>query len=138
MSGASGGSISPPCEGGGELFPIGKPYIWDLPNTNYDNINHTFTIPKMVERTLMTIDFHIDIWFDSINASRVNTISFWIGKNIGPNPAVEGGRSGKLGRNYVERQDGSVTELEGTDSTEVHEGDVYVIETPGGGGYGPA
>ena len=66
------------------------------------------------------------------------TASILSGHRIVPPYGVDGGRSGKLGRNYVERQDGTVTEQEGTDSTEVHEGDVYVIETPGGGGYGPA
>jgi len=66
------------------------------------------------------------------------TASMLSGHRIVPPYGVDGGRSGKLGRNYVERRDGSVTEQEGTDSTEVHEGDVYVIETPGGGGYGPA
>jgi len=47
-----------------------------------------------------------------------------------------GGGQGTLGHNYVERTDGTVTKQGGTDSTEVYPGDVYVIETPGGGGYG--
>ena len=51
---------------------------------------------------------------------------------------MAGGESGALGRNYVERTDGTVDELSGTDSTEMNPGDVFVIETPGGGGYGPA
>jgi 5-oxoprolinase (ATP-hydrolysing) len=37
----------------------------------------------------------------------------------------------------VERADGTVTELGGSDATDVGPGDVLVIETPGGGGYGP-
>ncbi len=49
---------------------------------------------------------------------------------------MKGGDPGAPGRNYVERCDGSVTIQGGTDSTEVAPGDVYVIETPGGGGYG--
>ena len=32
--------------------------------------------------------------------------------------------------------DGTVDELLGTDGTEMEPGDVFVIETPGGGGYG--
>ena len=36
----------------------------------------------------------------------------------------------------VERTDGSVTPLKGFDKTEMAAGDVFVIETPGGGGYG--
>jgi 5-oxoprolinase (ATP-hydrolysing) len=38
----------------------------------------------------------------------------------------------------VERADGGVTELTGTDSTEMGPGDVFVVETPGGGGFGRA
>jgi 5-oxoprolinase (ATP-hydrolysing) len=51
---------------------------------------------------------------------------------------VAGGAPGALGRNWVERADGSKDELSGTDSTEMKPGDVFVIETPGGGGYGKA
>ena len=50
---------------------------------------------------------------------------------------LEGGKPGALGRNWVERADGRKTELSGTDTTEMNPGDVFVIETPGGGGYGP-
>lgn len=49
---------------------------------------------------------------------------------------MAGGDTGDLGRNRVERSDGSVTELAGCDSTDLGPGDVLVIETPGGGGYG--
>lgn len=49
---------------------------------------------------------------------------------------MAGGQPGALGRNRVERVDGSVTELAGCDSVEVGAGDVLVVETPGGGGYG--
>jgi len=34
--------------------------------------------------------------------------------------------------------DGTVDELLGTDGTEMNPRDVFVIETPGGGGYGKA
>ena len=51
---------------------------------------------------------------------------------------MAGGGEGALGHNYVERTDGTISEQGGTDSTEVYPGDVYVIETPGGGGYGKA
>jgi len=49
---------------------------------------------------------------------------------------VDGGKSGQVGRNRVARVDGSVEELAGADSTEMKPGDVFVIETPGGGGFG--
>jgi 5-oxoprolinase (ATP-hydrolysing) len=51
---------------------------------------------------------------------------------------VAGGAPGALGRNWVERADGTVSPLSGTDRTEVAAGDVFVIETPAGGGYGAA
>nr|MDQ2696767.1 hydantoinase B/oxoprolinase family protein [Pseudomonadota bacterium] len=47
-----------------------------------------------------------------------------------------GGRPGRLGRNAVERADGRIEELPATASTPMQPGDVFVIETPGGGGYG--
>ena len=46
---------------------------------------------------------------------------------------VGGGDPGALGRNRVERTDGSTTMLSGTDKTEVSDSVVFVIETPGGG-----
>jgi 5-oxoprolinase (ATP-hydrolysing) len=49
---------------------------------------------------------------------------------------MAGGEPGALGRNWVERADGGITELTGTDSTEMGPGDVFVVETPGGGGFG--
>jgi 5-oxoprolinase (ATP-hydrolysing) len=36
----------------------------------------------------------------------------------------------------VEHTDGSVTPMAGCDSLPAGAGDVFVIETPGGGGYG--
>jgi 5-oxoprolinase (ATP-hydrolysing) len=49
---------------------------------------------------------------------------------------LNGGGPGAMGRNFVQRVDGSVDELGATATIEVNEGDVFVIETPGGGGYG--
>jgi len=48
---------------------------------------------------------------------------------------LNGGETGKVGRNYVERVDGKVEELGSTATVEMQPGDVFVIETPGGGGY---
>jgi 5-oxoprolinase (ATP-hydrolysing) len=50
---------------------------------------------------------------------------------------MAGGLPGERGRNWVERADGSRVELGGADRAELGPGDVFVIETPGGGGYGP-
>ena len=49
---------------------------------------------------------------------------------------LAGGEPGKTGRNRVIRVDGSEQELAGADSAEMNPGDVFVIETPGGGGFG--
>jgi len=50
---------------------------------------------------------------------------------------MAGGEEGQAGRNYVLRKNGSRTELGPFDQTEMAAGDVFVIESPGGGGYGP-
>jgi 5-oxoprolinase (ATP-hydrolysing) len=53
-----------------------------------------------------------------------------------PPHGMAGGRPGVPGHNYVLRADGSRAELGATDRTEMGPGDVFVVETPGGGGYG--
>ena len=53
-----------------------------------------------------------------------------------PPYGMAGGEPGKVGRNWVERADGSILQLGGADKAELAPGDVFVIETPGGGGYG--
>ncbi len=49
---------------------------------------------------------------------------------------VAGGEPGARGRNYVIRENGAREDLSGTDLTEMNPGDVFVVETPGGGGFG--
>lgn len=49
-----------------------------------------------------------------------------------------GGGSGKCGCNLLLRGDGREIRLQGNDEVAVAAGDVIVIKTPGGGGYGPA
>ena len=51
---------------------------------------------------------------------------------------LAGGAPAAPGRNWVERAGGRVDELAGTATSEVGPGDVLVVETPGGGGYGKA
>src|SRR5690242_16977692 len=58
-------------------------------------------------------------------------------RNVAPF-GLEGGEDGAVGRQWVERADGTHEVLTGTDSAELNPGDVFVIETPGGGGYGEA
>ncbi len=64
------------------------------------------------------------------------TASILSGHREVPPYGMAGGGPGTVGRNYVERTDGSITALKGTDSVEVEPGDVSVIDPPGGGGYG--
>ncbi|MEV7202907.1 hydantoinase B/oxoprolinase family protein [Streptomyces griseoluteus] len=53
-----------------------------------------------------------------------------------PPYGMAGGAPGALGANRVEHADGTVTDLGASGSAEVGPGDVLVVETPGGGGYG--
>ena len=49
---------------------------------------------------------------------------------------LKGGMPGKCGKNMLIRRDGSVIEVEGQAELKLKSGDVFVIKTPGGGGYG--
>ena len=49
-----------------------------------------------------------------------------------------GGSPGALGENWVERTDGSREDYGATFKVEMKPGDVFVVRTPGGGGYGAA
>ena len=49
---------------------------------------------------------------------------------------LNGGEAGLVGRNYLERSDRTVEELGNTAVVQMQPGDVFVIETPGGGGFG--
>ena len=51
---------------------------------------------------------------------------------------MAGGRPGAVGENLVERADGRVEPLGHIGQVEMLPGDVFVIRTPGGGGYGQA
>jgi 5-oxoprolinase (ATP-hydrolysing) len=53
-----------------------------------------------------------------------------------PPYGMAGGAPGAVGRNHVERTGGTHIELGGCNTVEMRPGDVFVIETPGGGGYG--
>ncbi len=51
---------------------------------------------------------------------------------------LSGGEDGMRGRNWVERTDGSREDMGPTDKRDMKPGDVFVLETPTGGGFGPA
>ncbi len=65
------------------------------------------------------------------------TVTTLTGHRRVPAFGLAGGEPGALGRHWVEHPDGTVTPMRGCDSVAVQAGDVFVIETPGGGGYGP-
>ena len=58
-------------------------------------------------------------------------------RRLTPPYGLAGGGPGACGRNRLIRADGRVIELRGDDEVQVRAGDQIVIETPGGGGYGP-
>ncbi|MFB9968638.1 hydantoinase B/oxoprolinase family protein [Pseudoroseomonas cervicalis] len=55
-----------------------------------------------------------------------------------PPHGLMGGADGAPGRQWVERRDGSIQPMGGRDRAELAAGEVLGLETPGGGGWGPA
>ncbi|MEJ2228462.1 MAG: hydantoinase B/oxoprolinase family protein, partial [Alphaproteobacteria bacterium] len=49
---------------------------------------------------------------------------------------VNGGSPGEAGQNFIERSDGAIIPLQGNDEAQMNPGDVFVMLTPGGGGFG--
>ncbi len=49
---------------------------------------------------------------------------------------LNGGESGKVGRTWIKRENGTEENLGNTATVEMQTGDIFVIETPGGGGFG--
>ncbi|WP_329226496.1 hydantoinase B/oxoprolinase family protein [Streptomyces sp. NBC_01460] len=65
------------------------------------------------------------------------TVALLSGHRRVPPYGMAGGGPGALGEQYVERARGApATPLEGCDTAELEAGDVLVLRTPGGGGYG--
>jgi 5-oxoprolinase (ATP-hydrolysing) len=66
------------------------------------------------------------------------TASILASHRVVPPFGLNGGQDGECGRNWVERTSGAIDELAGRDETDVHAGDIFVIQTPTGGGFGNA
>ncbi len=64
------------------------------------------------------------------------TVTILSGHRRIPPYGMAGGGSGALGLQWVERRDGSRAAVGGCDSVMVESGDVLVLQTPGGGGFG--
>jgi 5-oxoprolinase (ATP-hydrolysing) len=65
------------------------------------------------------------------------TASILSGHRRLPPHGLAGGLAGECGANWIEGADGARLALGGADKAEVGPGDVFVIQTPGGGGFGP-
>ncbi|MGL5925864.1 hydantoinase B/oxoprolinase family protein, partial [Chroococcidiopsis sp.] len=64
------------------------------------------------------------------------TAAILSGRRVVPPFGLHGGKPGVVGRNYIQRQDGTLEELGSTAIAQMQPGDIFVIETPGGGGFG--
>jgi 5-oxoprolinase (ATP-hydrolysing) len=64
------------------------------------------------------------------------TVSTLTGHRRVPAFGLAGGGPGATGRHWIEHPDKTITPMAACDTARVQPGDVFVIETPGGGGYG--
>ena len=64
------------------------------------------------------------------------TVNIITGHRVVPPYGLAGGNSGALGKNYVIHLDNSITELKTKGQIEVVKDDIFVLKTPGGGGFG--
>ncbi|EAQ29862.1 hydantoinase/oxoprolinase [Erythrobacter sp. NAP1] len=68
-----------------------------------------------------------------LEAMRANMLA---NRRAVPPRGICGGGDAQPGRNWVERADGTSEELSATGSAQMERGDAFVIQTPGGGGFG--
>lgn len=66
------------------------------------------------------------------------TVAILSGHRVVPPPGLDGGEPGAPGRTRILRADGQGEDLASADRREVAPGDVWLLETPGGGGCGRA
>ena len=64
------------------------------------------------------------------------TVNIIAGHRVVPPYGIEGGKPGAVGKNYVIHRDARITELGTKGQIEVVKDDIFVLKTPGGGGYG--
>ncbi|WP_293450872.1 hydantoinase B/oxoprolinase family protein [Planktotalea sp.] len=53
-----------------------------------------------------------------------------------PPHGANGGSTGKVGKNTIERANGTIEQLKGNDESNMMPNDVFVLKSPGGGGFG--
>ena len=66
------------------------------------------------------------------------TVAILSGHRVVPPPGLDGGGAGAPGRTRILRADGRSEDLASADRREMAPGDVWLLETPGGGGCGRA
>ncbi|HBB33915.1 MAG TPA: 5-oxoprolinase [Cyanobacteria bacterium UBA8803] len=71
-----------------------------------------------------------------IKFREVMTAAILSGHRVIPPFGLAGGAAGAIGRNYLVRRDGTIKPLTSKAEVQMHPGDIFVIETPGGGGAG--
>ena len=64
------------------------------------------------------------------------TVTVLSSHRVVPPFGLAGGEPGRCGNNYIVRADSEFEQLRGNDEVRVNAGDLFVMETPGGGGYG--
>ncbi|MBD2510397.1 hydantoinase B/oxoprolinase family protein [Nostoc sp. ATCC 53789] len=64
------------------------------------------------------------------------TANILSGHRVIPPFGLNDGQAAIVGRNWIQRQNGIEENLDSTATVEMKPGDVFVIETPGGGGFG--
>ena len=64
------------------------------------------------------------------------TVTMLSSHRVVPPFGLAGGKPGGCGNNYVVRGNGELVPLKGDDEVEVNADDIFVMETPGGGGFG--
>jgi N-methylhydantoinase B len=63
------------------------------------------------------------------------TANILSGHRLVPPFGLNGGSPGKVGNNWIQRENGIQEVLDSTATVEIQPGDIFVIETPGGGGF---
>lgn len=64
------------------------------------------------------------------------TVTVLSSHRVVPPHGAAGGQPGSCGENLIERSGGSIIPLRGNDEALMAPGDIFVMHTPGGGGYG--
>jgi 5-oxoprolinase (ATP-hydrolysing) len=64
------------------------------------------------------------------------TVTVLSSHRVIPPHGMAGGHPGATGENSIRRSDGTVERLQGNDEAAVGPGDVFILKSPGGGGYG--